>query len=174
MKKIIFFLVMFILCMSDVTAQKGCCSHHGGEAGCTPNGRTVCADGSLSPSCTCTPAVVYGCTDPKAKNYNSNANKDNGKCTYYIYGCTDKNAINYDKNAEKDDGSCKYDIKGCTNKEAKNYNTSATIDDGSCLYDNKCKAKDENKQTSFGDAVMGLLVIIIVISIVKTVKKKRG
>ena len=33
-------------------AKRGCCSHHGGVAGCK-NGRVVCADGSLSPSCKC-------------------------------------------------------------------------------------------------------------------------
>lgn len=32
--------------------QRGCCSHHGGVAGCT-NGRVVCNDGSYSPTCTC-------------------------------------------------------------------------------------------------------------------------
>jgi len=32
--------------------KSGCCSWHGGVADCR-NGRVVCADGSLSPSCTC-------------------------------------------------------------------------------------------------------------------------
>ena len=32
--------------------KRGCCSWHGGVSGCR-NGRVVCADGSLSPSCTC-------------------------------------------------------------------------------------------------------------------------
>jgi hypothetical protein len=31
---------------------QGCCSWHGGECGCS-DGRDVCCDGSLSPSCTC-------------------------------------------------------------------------------------------------------------------------
>ena len=33
-------------------AQQGCCSHHGGECGCS-GGRDVCCDGSYSPSCGC-------------------------------------------------------------------------------------------------------------------------
>ncbi len=33
-------------------ARRGCCSWHGGVCGCS-NGRAVCCDGSLSPSCGC-------------------------------------------------------------------------------------------------------------------------
>lgn len=33
-------------------ARRGCCSWHGGVCGCQ-NGRTVCCDGTYSPSCTC-------------------------------------------------------------------------------------------------------------------------
>jgi hypothetical protein len=33
-------------------ARRGCCSHHGGVCGCQ-GGRTVCCDGSYSPSCGC-------------------------------------------------------------------------------------------------------------------------
>jgi len=32
--------------------QRGCCSWHNGVCGCQ-NGRTVCCDGSYSPSCRC-------------------------------------------------------------------------------------------------------------------------
>ena len=32
---------------------------------------------------------IYGCTDKTAKNYNSKANKDDGKCEYYVLGCMD-------------------------------------------------------------------------------------
>lgn len=34
-------------------AGRGCCSKHGGVCGCAPNGRTVCCDNTLSPSCRC-------------------------------------------------------------------------------------------------------------------------
>lgn len=33
-------------------ARRGCCSHHGGVCGCA-DGRSVCCDGQLSPSCGC-------------------------------------------------------------------------------------------------------------------------
>ena len=33
-------------------ARQGCCSHHGGVCGCS-NGRTVCCDSTLSPTCGC-------------------------------------------------------------------------------------------------------------------------
>lgn len=35
-------------------ARSGCCSHHGGVAGCdSASGMIKCNDGTLSPSCTC-------------------------------------------------------------------------------------------------------------------------
>ena len=34
-------------------ARSGCCSWHGGVCGCTYNGRVICCDGSISPSCRC-------------------------------------------------------------------------------------------------------------------------
>src|SRR2546428_12661778 len=38
-----------------ILAQSGCCSFHGGVLGCSDDGRTVCRDGTLSPSCQCSP-----------------------------------------------------------------------------------------------------------------------
>jgi hypothetical protein len=38
--------------MLNLLAQSGCCSYHGGVCGCS-NGRQLCCDGTLSPSCTC-------------------------------------------------------------------------------------------------------------------------
>ncbi len=110
MKKVLFIFSLFILLTDSVYAQRGCCSHHGGVAGCNSYGRQVCNDGTLSPSCGCSPTYIYGCTDKNATNYNSNANKDDGSCKYPepVYGCTDENAINYNSQADKDDGSCRY------------------------------------------------------------------
>lgn len=34
-------------------AGRGCCSHHGGMSGQCSNGRVVCRDGSISPTCRC-------------------------------------------------------------------------------------------------------------------------
>lgn len=120
---VVLILIMFLILFPiKINAQRGCCSHHGGVAGCNSNGRQICNDGTLSPSCTCTPTVqyIYGCTDKEAKNYNANANKDNGSCKYYIYGCTDSTATNYNINAEKDDGSCEYKIDTIEEESEKN------------------------------------------------------
>lgn len=92
MKKYILVGLFFVAILFNVTkveAQQGCCSHHGGVYGCNENGRTICKDGTLSPSCTCVPTVIkgekpkiiYGCTDNTAKNYNKNANV-NENCVY--------------------------------------------------------------------------------------------
>ena len=48
---------------------------------------------------------IYGCTDPIAENYNSQANIDDSSCEY-VYGCTSPNADNYNPNATMDDGTC--------------------------------------------------------------------
>ena len=136
MKKIFFLvLIMLILLPASVYAQRGCCSRNGGVCGCNKYGRQVCCNGDLSPTCTCTPPTVYGCTDRNANNYNADANIDDGSCTYTIKGCTDPSANNYNSNANTDDGSCKYDVYGCTDYKAKNYNYKANKDDGSCEYE---------------------------------------
>ena len=112
MKKIniILVLAVIIIIPTRIKAGKGCCSHHGGTAGCTANGTQICGDGTLSPSCGCTPTItyIYGCTDSNANNYNSSANQDNGTCIYHTLGCTDVSAENYNPNADQDDGSCTY------------------------------------------------------------------
>lgn len=107
MKKIFFILCCVILFPINVLARRGCCSHHGGVAGCGANGRQICNDGTYSPSCTCeyyNPVVneiIYGCTDSEANNYNKFATIDDHSCQY------DENIQNqteddYDKLKEND------------------------------------------------------------------------
>lgn len=49
-----------VTCKADVINPQGqgCCSWHGGECGCSPEGRDECCDGSLSPSCGCHAAGI--------------------------------------------------------------------------------------------------------------------
>ncbi len=49
-----------------------------------------------------------------------------------FFGCTDPTACNYDSNAVIDNGFCS-GLLGCTDNQASNYNTSATCDDGTCI-----------------------------------------
>ena len=52
-------------------------------------------------------------------------------------GCMDPSALNYNTDAQIDNGSCSYEInniKGCMDSLALNYNPSATLDDESCIY----------------------------------------
>lgn len=129
-------MMVFLLYPIVSSARRGCCSWHGGVAGCSANGRQICRDGTLSPTCTCAPTInyVYGCTDSSANNYNPQANRDDGSCTYTIYGCTDSSAKNYNKDANEDDNSCEYYVYGCTDSDADNYDYKADKDDGSCTY----------------------------------------
>lgn len=109
MKKIIMLcLSIFIFLPFSVQARRGCCSHHGGVAGCSSSGRQICSDGTLSPSCTCTPSYRYGCTDKSAKNYNANANRDDGSCEYQK---------NVDMKVEKEKS---YDFNSKNQKEENN------------------------------------------------------
>lgn len=155
MKK--YFVFVFVLCLffpTRVIAGRGCCSHHGGVCGCSKYGKQVCCDNSLSPSCYCTPPQVYGCTDYKANNYNSEANVNDGSCTYNIPGCTDPNANNYNSEANQDNGSCTYDVYGCTDYKAINYNYQANKDNGSCEYEEKNDAvtrTGNNKNDSYSN-----------------------
>lgn len=69
MKKIIIslvFLFIIFIFLEKVDARSGCCSWHGGVCGCSPGGSQECCDGTLSPSCTCTPIATQNNT-----NYNA-------------------------------------------------------------------------------------------------------
>jgi hypothetical protein len=66
------------------------------------------------------PDPIYGCMDPGASNYNSEAQRDDGSCTYDIIGCRDSTAKNYSPDATID-GGCEYWIYGCGDPSASNY-----------------------------------------------------
>jgi phosphatidylserine/phosphatidylglycerophosphate/cardiolipin synthase-like enzyme len=75
-------------------------------------------------------AIVPGCTDQDACNFNNEATEDDGSCIYP--GCNDISACNFSSSAGCDDGSCTY--PGCMEISACNYNSDAGCDDGSCNY----------------------------------------
>ncbi|MBK8701906.1 MAG: hypothetical protein IPN29_20990 [Saprospiraceae bacterium] len=98
--------------------------------GCTnPKAENYDPDANIQGDC-----VIKGCTNPKAENYNPDATLDDGFCI--IKGCTNPLSENYDPQANVDNGSCI--IKGCTDPTASNYNPLANTPDGSCKY-----AKDQ-------------------------------
>ena len=67
--------------------------------------------------------------DKTAKNFNEDAEKDDGSCEFYKYGCMDSEAINFDAMAEKDDNSCKYkkDVDGTSDEDSCGILPIATI-----------------------------------------------
>jgi len=87
-------------------------------------------------------AVVLGCVDATACNFDVTANTDDGSCEFdNCSGCSDPTACNYDPGATINDGSCEFpiigcscsDIVGCTDSEACNYMPEATCPT-SCDY----------------------------------------
>jgi hypothetical protein len=53
-------------------------------------------------------AIIEGCTDANADNYNADATVPCDDCCEYslVQGCTDESACNYDSAAEQDNGTC--------------------------------------------------------------------
>ena len=73
MKKIVILLLVLFLIFNPVMiyAKSGCCSHHGGVAGCS-GVKQLCNDGTLSPTCYCeTTTVSY--KDYYGSNYAVNS-----------------------------------------------------------------------------------------------------
>lgn len=66
-------------------------------------------------------AIIRGCTNPDARNYNPLAVQDDGSCIIDVPA------------GPTEEPKPIPEIRGCTNKNASNYNPLATVDDGSCI-----------------------------------------
>ena len=74
-------------------------------------------------------AILDGCTDSTAFNYNQNATVDDGSCVAVVYGCLEPTANeNYNALVNTDDGTCVW--RGCTDITANNYRWEGSIVDG--------------------------------------------
>ncbi len=83
----------------------------------------------------CEYLTCAGCTTTVACNYDPEATIDDGSCEFICEGCTDEVACNYDPSANVEDSSCEYlSCTGCTDAAACNFNPESTINDGSCFY----------------------------------------
>ena len=71
--------------------------------------------------------------NPKAFNWIwiPSANTDNASCVAVVDGCTDATAFNYNPNANTDDNSCIAIALGFMNPQAFNYDPSANTDNAS-------------------------------------------
>ena len=78
-------------------------------------------------------AVVYGCMSSIALNYNPLANTDDGSCIGIVYGCIDPDAFNFNPLANVDDNSCVEVLYGCTDATMFNYSALANVDNGNCI-----------------------------------------
>lgn len=85
---------------------------------------------------TCDELETFGCTNPEANNFDSNATEDDGSCELPVIGCTNPFACNFNPLATQSDGSCDFvTCTGCTNAEACNYDPEATVsNNGDCVY----------------------------------------
>ncbi|MBO4582669.1 MAG: hypothetical protein J5714_01245 [Alphaproteobacteria bacterium] len=53
MRRLLLLITVVASLVRPSYANSGCCSWHGGVARCSNDGRIVCRDGTVSPSCAC-------------------------------------------------------------------------------------------------------------------------
>ncbi len=122
---------------SKVTEYENYIKLYGGKITNTPN--------------TCGITVIPGCTNAKASNFNSSANKENGTCNFK--GCLNESSSSYSSELNNSineykaslvlknitytgfidsNFGCKFN--GCKQSLATNFNPLATDENGSCLW----------------------------------------
>ncbi len=116
-----------------------------GSGGVTDNPEVgdACDDGDASTEndivqadCSCVgTAIVGGCTDAAACNFDATATEDNGSCILPGDACDDGDA-GTENDTVQADCSCAgtvVAVSGCTDAAACNFDAAATADDGSCI-----------------------------------------
>ena len=138
---------------SAAEANDGSCTYPGDTC---DDGDAMTINDAYSADCVCTgDAVIEGCTDASACNYDPTANVDNGSCATLdecgvcggdgipegACGCDGNGPDEYYDcegnciNDTDNDGICdELEIPGCQDEAACNYNSDATDDDSSCTY----------------------------------------
>ena len=79
-------------------------------------------------------AIVEGCTNSEACNYEDTANVDDGSCLVIGEACDDMDDMTVN-DVITADCACAGEaiVEGCTNEAACNYDMDANVDDGTCL-----------------------------------------
>ena len=135
------------VCNGDDSTCTGCadstaCNYEGAtidDGSCIFPG-DACDDGDamtvndvIGDDCVCAgEAIVDGCTNPDACNYDPAATVDDGSCL--TLDCNGECGGTAELDACGICGGDGTSCAGCTDSEACNYDATATIDDGSCTY----------------------------------------
>lgn len=104
-----FFAAILLLASTSVYAKTGCCSKHGGVAGCdNSTGYQLCKDGTNSPSCTCSGQTVKQTKTTAAKKSYTTAAKPASKSTVMTQTTLEKA-----KTGKAKDKAKEYQVTGC-------------------------------------------------------------
>ena len=107
----------------------------------------------ITADCACAgEAIIEGCTNEAACNYDMDANVDDGTCLVIGESCDDMDDMTVN-DIVTDDCACVGEaiVEGCTNADACNYDMDANTDDGSCLVIGE--ACDDNDDSTINDVV---------------------
>jgi len=123
----------YTLTISDSYGDGICCAYGEGNYEFTVDGELVASGGNFGDAestefCT-EPAIIAGCTDPDACNFDPEATSDDGSCAE-LDACGECGGPGTDTDG---DGvaDCN-EVPGCTDPDSPYFNPQATDDDGSC------------------------------------------